>query len=77
MSWFRKSKPEPVAVDAFESWEIQSHLADGTGYKLSGHVGSFADPVEVLRYADAIADGLRRAGFDAEVTLTRKQEVKR
>lgn len=76
MSWFRKRKVEPV-VEPISGWEIVTNFADGTRYTLNGGYLGGVDTAECLRYVDALADGLRAAGFDAEVEITRETVTRR
>ena len=65
-------------TEPFYRWEITSDLNDnGVTYRLGGMVNSWPDDSDPLTFVDAIADGLRRAGFNPQVTLKRESVERR
>lgn len=74
MSFF-KSKPveqHPAEVEPFDAWTIKTTGPNGSTMNLRGSVWLGEDSGLSLLFIDAIADGLRRAGFEPEVTLERR-----
>lgn len=75
--WKRKAvqpEPEPELV-TFDEWTIVTPTDHGD-FTLRGHFGSRSEQEDALRYVNALLAGLRDAGIESELTLTRRVEVK-
>lgn len=72
--------PVPPEVEPFDQWELRIVMSDGSETITTGYASArWTDEqrAECLRVGTAMRDGLVAAGFDAELTLIRKQVEKR
>jgi len=76
---FKRDGREPQPVEPFSKWQMLVPLSNGSTFDISGlsGVGHGITSEEELSLVDAIADGLRRAGFDPKVILTREVKQQR
>jgi hypothetical protein len=79
MRFRRKPEPKPMPFDdqLIQDWQIVTPLGEGGAVAtLSGHVSGWQGSDEAqayVRYIRGITNGLRDAGFDPKVTVTRRE----
>lgn len=79
MTFWKRDEETPIAEAPMSGWKIETALPNGKGATLNGsiYLKDGGDEREYLRYIDAVAHGLRVAGYKPVVTIERKQVTKR
>lgn len=79
LAWWRRppTQTPPADLPPITKWHIEADLPNGGQFTLTGLVYPEDDETLILAIADALADGLRRAGFPTETTITRETKATR